>query len=290
MIWIIIPLIIIAIIIALTIRIVSQTERGLIERWGKYNRFANPGIHLIIPIAESMRKIDITEQMVDAKPQEIITKDNLNAEVDAQIYFKVVANETGVKASQYNVSNYAIQIVALARTTLRDIIGNMSFKDVNSKRGTINAGLAKELGTQTRDWGISIVRSELKQIEPPKNVQETMNQVLIAENEKIAAKDFATATETKADGEKRAAIRVAQGDKQAAVLRAEGEAEAIKLVNESADKYFRGNAVELKKLQTIRKSLENNTKIIASSDQPLMELVSKIAGIVSETKKEEEGA
>ena len=107
----------------LGIRIVRPTHRGLIERFGKYNRFAEPGFHWMIPLMEKMYQVNITEQMVDAEPQEIITNDNLNAKVDAQVYFKVKADEEDVKRSQYSVNNYLYQIVNLARTTLRNIIG-----------------------------------------------------------------------------------------------------------------------------------------------------------------------
>ncbi|HSL94354.1 MAG TPA: SPFH domain-containing protein, partial [Thermoleophilia bacterium] len=110
------------------IRIVRPTSRGLVERLGKYNRFAGPGFHVIIPLIEHMYKVDIREALVDAQPQTIITNDNLNARVDAQVYLKVRADEENVKASQYNVAQYERQIVNLARTTLRNIIGTMSLK------------------------------------------------------------------------------------------------------------------------------------------------------------------
>ena len=181
-----------------------------------------------------MIQVNITEQMVDAQPQEIITNDNLNARVDAQVYFKVKADEESVKASQYNVTNYENQIVNLARTTLRNIIGTLTLKSANSERGKINGELRTTL-KETQNWGIEILRTELKEIDPPQDVQETMNKVVKAENEKIAAVDFATATETQADGQRRAEIKKAEGIKQAKILAAEGEAQAIKLVNEAAN-------------------------------------------------------
>jgi len=235
----------------LGIRIVRPTEKGLIERLGKYNRFANPGFHWIIPIIEKLYMVNITEQMVNAESQEIITNDNLNASVDAQVYFKVRNDEESVKGSQYNVNNYKWQIVNLARTTLRNIIGTLTLKSANSERGKINAELHKTLKIETQSWGIEIVRTELKEIDPPKDVQETMNKVVKAENEKIAAIDFASARETVADGEKRAKIKEAEGYKQSKILHAEGEAEAIRLVNEAADKYFVGNAQLLRKLEAM---------------------------------------
>ncbi|MBM3310789.1 MAG: SPFH/Band 7/PHB domain protein, partial [Candidatus Aminicenantes bacterium] len=120
------------------IRIVRPTHRGLVERLGKYKRFARRGFNWVIPVVDRMFQVNITEVMVDAQPQEIITNDNLNARVDAQVYFKVKDDEESVKFSQYNVYNYQWQIVNLARTTLRNIIGTLTLKSANSERGKIN--------------------------------------------------------------------------------------------------------------------------------------------------------
>ena len=262
------------------IRIVRPTHRGLIERLGKYNRFATPGFNWIMPVVETMRQINITEMMVDAAPQEIITNDNLNARVDAQVYFRVKEDEPSVKASQYNVNNFQWQIVNLARTTLRNIIGTLTLKSANSERGKINDELLKTLSTEAARWGIDIVRTELKEIDPPKDVQETMNKVVKAENEKIAAIDFATARETVADGERRAEIKKAEGVRQAKILEAQGEAEAIRLVNEAAEKYFVGNAQVLRRLQALETALQSNAKIIVPSDKDLVNVIGDMAGIV----------
>jgi len=262
------------------IRIIRPTHRGLVERLGKYHRFANPGFNWIIPRIDRMISINITEQMVNAEPQEIITNDNLNARVDAQVYFKVKDDETSVKNSQYKVNNYEYQIVNLARTTLRNIIGTMTLKSANSERGKINDELHKTLEIETTTWGLEIVRTELKEIDPPKDVQETMNKVVKAENEKIAAIDFATAAETFADGERRAQIKKAEGLKQSKILAAEGEAEAIRMVNEAAEKYFVGNAQVLRKLEALEHSLENNTKIVVPSNSELINVIGEMAGIL----------
>ena len=218
--------------------------------------------------------------MVNADKQEIITNDNLNASVDAQVYFKIKFDEESVKNSQYNVNNIQYQIVNLARTTLRNIIGTMTLKSANSERGKINKGLHVTLIDETANWGIEIVRTELKEIDPPKDVQETMNKIVKAENEKVAAIDFATAIETRADGEKRAEIKKAEGIRQARILAAEGEAQAIALVNEAAEKYFVGNAQVLRKLEAVEKSFMNNTKIIVPSDKELVNVISDMAGIL----------
>jgi regulator of protease activity HflC (stomatin/prohibitin superfamily) len=271
------------------IKIVRPTQRGLIERLGKYHKLANPGFHWIIPVIDKIYMVNVTEQMVDAEPQEIITNDNLNASVDAQVYFRVKSDEESVKGSIYNVNNYKWQIVNLARTTLRNIIGTLTLKSANSERGKINAELYKTLHNETQSWGIEIVRTELKEIDPPKDVQETMNKVVKAENEKIAAIDSATAAETVADGVKRAKIKEAEGYKQSKILHAEGEAEAIRLVNEAADRYFIGNAQLLRKLEALEASLGNNAKIVIPTGTELVNIIGEMAGIIPIEKKKKEG-
>jgi regulator of protease activity HflC (stomatin/prohibitin superfamily) len=275
--YILIPVIVI---LLAGIRIVRPTQRGLMERLGKYNSLASPGFHWIIPIVDRLYMVNVTEQMVDAEPQEIITNDNLNASVDAQVYFRVKSDEESVKGAIYNVNNYTWQIVNLARTTLRNIIGTLTLKSANSERGKINADLYKTLHNETRGWGIEIVRTELKQIDPPSDVQDTMNKVVKAENEKIAAIDSATAAETVADGVKRAKIKEAEGFKQSKILHAEGEAEAIRLVNEAADKYFVGNAQLLRKLEAMETSLEKNAKIVIPTGSELVNVIGEMAGIL----------
>jgi len=263
-----------------SIRIVRPTSRGLVEFLGKYVRFAQPGFHIIVPVIEQMYQVNITEQMVDAEKQEIITNDNLNASVDAQVYFKVKPDEESVKSCQYNVNNYRYQIINLARTTLRNIIGTMTLKSANSERNRINADLQTILTRETKTWGLEVVRTELKEIDPPKDVQETMNKVVKAENEKIAAVDFATATETAADGQKRAEIKKAEGIRQANILEAEGEALAIKLVNEAANTYFVGNAQILRKLQAVETSLQHNTKVVVPMNSELVNVIGELAGVL----------
>ncbi len=272
-------IVIAAVVFVLGIRILRPTERGLIEFLGKYRRFAQPGFNWIIPLIENLYPVNITETLVEAEPQEIITNDNLNAIVDAQIYYKVKATEDDVKKAIYNANNYASQIVNLTRTTLRNIIGTMTLKAANSERNTINAELLRTLLVETNNWGLDIVRAELKEINPPKDVQETMNKVVKAENEKIAAIDFATATETVADGQKRAEIKKAEGIKQARILEAEGEAQAIKTVNEAAEKYFVGNAQILRKLEAVERSMKDNAKIVIPNNQQLINIIGDMAGI-----------
>jgi regulator of protease activity HflC (stomatin/prohibitin superfamily) len=254
---IVIGLILLAILIV-GIRIVRPTHRAVVERLGRYRKFGTPGFHWIIPIIDRMVQVDITENMVDIASHEIITEDNLNARVDMMIYYQVQRDEENIKRSLYEVSDFERQIISLAQTTARNVIGGMAFKDVNSQRSKLNTELADILRKETKKWGVEVVRVEMKEIIPPADVQETMNMVIKAENSKRSAIDFATAKETEADGRRRAMIKEAEGKKQGAILEAEGQAQAFDLINKS----FTGNAHLLKQLEVTQNALQHNAKII----------------------------
>jgi len=240
------------------IRIVRPVERGLIERLGKFKGMANPGFNWIIPIIDSMICVNITERMIDVEEQTVQTSDKLNTIVDAVVYYQIKNEETQIKASQYNVDNHRRQITSLARTTLRAVMGNMNLTDCIQKRDTINLQVEKILDKETDSYGVRVLRVEVQKIEPPQDVVASMNNVVKAEQDKIAAKDTASALEIKADGTRRAAIKEAEGTKQAAILEAEGKSKAFELVN----KAFTGNAQILKRLEVTENSLKNNSKII----------------------------
>lgn len=239
-------------------RIVRPVEKGVVETFGKYTRTAEQGLNWIIPLVQSMRRVNITEQMVDIQPQMVITKDKLNAEVDAVVYYKI----KDVCAAIYNVDDHESQLTSLARTTLRAVIGKMSLTEANENRDDINTKVENVLDKETDSYGVEVLRVELQRIEPPNDVQDAMNKVVKAEQEKIAAQDLATATETKADGDRRAAIKKAQGIGEGKKIVADAEAYKIKTVNESARKYFKDNAQKLKKMEVTEASLKDNTKIV----------------------------
>ena len=282
------------------IRIVRPLEKGIIERLGKFRKVGQSGLNWVIPIIDRMYKVNITEQMMDVAPHEVITKDNLNARVDLVIYFKVREDDASVKKSLYAVNDFRRQIIMLAQTTARNVIGTLVFKEVNSERNKINYEVAKVIDKESDAWGVQVVRVEMKEITPPPDVQDTMNKVLKAENEKTAAIDFATATETQADGERRAAIKKAQGYKQAKILEAEGQAEAIKqvaeaeakkieMINTSIQKYFKNEAQIYKKLETVQYSLENNTKFVIDPNTSITNVIAEqMAGIIPVEKKQKE--
>ena len=266
-------------------RTVRPIEKGIIERFGKFQRLKEAGLTWIIPNIDKMYKVNITEQMVDVLPQMVITKDKLNAEVDAVVYYQIV----DVKASMYNVDNHRIQLTSLARTTLRAVIGNMTLTDANEKRSDINSKVETVLDKETNSYGVEVLRVEIQKIEPPADVQDSMNKVVKAEQEKIAARDMATATETRADGDKRAEIKKAEGVRQGLILSAEGKSESIRLVanadadkikvvNEAAQKYFIGNAQILKKIEAVEISLKDNAKILIDTNK-VQTVVTEAAGV-----------
>src|SRR5690606_6053461 len=192
-------------IVALTgLRVVSPHEKGVIERLGRYQRTAQPGLTLIIPFLDTMRKVDMRAQVVDVQPQEVITKDNVVVTVDAIIYYEA----TDPVKLTYNVADFYNAATKLAQTNLRNVIGETELDQALTSRDIINAKLREVLDDATDKWGVRIVRVEIKRIDPPLDVTEAMHRQM------------------KAEREKRAQILEAEGLRQARLLQAEGEAEA----------------------------------------------------------------
>ena len=275
------------------IRIIRPTHVGAIETLGRFTGFRRYGITYVVPFVQKLYKVNVTEQLVDVLKQDVITKDNLNCTVDAQVYFRVGKNhepdhnlltrvsEEDLKAALYNVDDYTRQIVELARTTLRNEIGRKNFKEVNSNRSDLNMDIHASMSAETKNWGIGIVRVELKEVKPPGDVQDAMNMVIKAENDKQSALDFATAAETRADGDKRAAIKIAEGKAKAITTVAEARAREIELVNDAAEKHFVGNAQLMERLRVTESALQSNTKyVIAPDNQIPTIIVNESQGVV----------
>jgi len=263
---------------ATSVAFVRPTHRALVERFGKFNRYAESGLVICIPVIERIRLVNVTEKMVTCNRQEVITGDNLNAGVSAQVYYKIKGDKESVKNSQYNVDNIGVQIVALAQTTLRNVVGSLTLKEANSKRSSLNENLKDTISKETSSWGIEVVRTEIAEIDAPDDVQKAMNQIVKAESEKRAAIDFATAVETQADGKKRANIKEAEGRAQAITIEANAKAEAIEVVNNAANKTFVGPAVTLKQLEVGQEIFKGNSKIIVPQGTNVTTLVSDLTG------------
>ena len=206
-------------------RILRPFEKGLIERFGKYNREATSGLNIVIPGIERLIVVDMREQVIDVPPQEVITKDNVTITVDAVIYYE----PTDPKKLVYNVGDFITAATKLAQTNLRNVIGDLELDAALTSRETINTSLKLILDEATDKWGTRVVRVEIQRIDPPQDVQDAMNKVMKAERDRRAAV-------TEAEGEKRAAILTAEGERQSQILSAEGEAEALKAVAD-AQKY-----------------------------------------------------
>lgn len=255
-------------------------ERGLVERMGKYHKFAQGGLAFVMPFVDRLIKVNITERMTPVEPQEIITKDKVFLRVDAVIFYKIRPDEDSVKASEYNVANFNAQIDTLARTVLRDIIGGMDMVDANTSRGQINGKLLEQLEELTNSWGIHITRAEIKDIVPPTDLVASMEEVLKADNVRqanekraiavrVLAEGEANATVATAEGQRKSAILRAEGEKQAAVLVAEGQARATELTQTALNQYFVDNAKAYKELEVTQAALENNTKFIVPEGKSL---------------------
>ena len=267
-------ILLVVLIFARGIKILRPVEVGIVEFMGQYRKTASAGFNWIVPFLSKMYRINITERRVDIDPQSIITKDKLNAVVDGVVYYRVEEAQKAI----YNVNSFVTSVPSLAKTTLRAVIGKMTLTEANENRDQINLEVEKILSKEVSKWGIDVVRVELQRIEPPDDVQDAMNQVVKAENEKIAALDLATAIETKADGERRAEIKKAEGIAAAIRLKADADGDAIKTVNVAAEEYFVGNAQILKKLETVEAALKNNSKIIVPNDIDLVNVISDLAG------------
>lgn len=223
--------ILILVVLARTVRIVTQAHAGIVERLGRYQRTLNPGLSIIIPFIDQLKPlIDMREQVVSFPPQPVITQDNLVVQIDSVIYFQV----TDPKAASYEINNYIHGVEQLTVTTLRNVVGGMDLERTLTSREEINLALRGVLDEATGKWGIRVNRVELKAIDPPPSVQESMEKQMKAERDKRAAilnaegsKQSAILT---AQGHREAQILSAEGDARARVLRAEAEAEAINRV------------------------------------------------------------
>lgn len=204
------------IVIVRSVVIVNQASTAVVERLGRYQRTLTPGLNILIPVIDRIRRrVDMREQVASFPPQPVITEDNLVVSIDTVVYFQV----TDAKAATYEIADFLLGIEQLTVTTLRNVIGSMDLEQTLTSRDDINGQLRGVLDEATGKWGIRVNRVELKAIDPPASVQESMEKQLKAERERRAA--ILTA-----EGAKQSAILLAEGAKQSAILTAEGEAQA----------------------------------------------------------------
>jgi regulator of protease activity HflC (stomatin/prohibitin superfamily) len=222
------------VLLAKGVRVIPQARAGVVERLGRYSRTLTPGLAIVIPFIDRVRPLlDLREQVMSFDPQPVITQDNLVVNIDSVIYFQV----TDPKAATYEIANPVDAIDMLTVTTLRNVIGGMTLEQTLTSRDQINDQLRGILDDATGKWGIRVHRVELKAVDPPASVKDTMEKQMRADREKRAAilqaEGIKQAQILTAEGEKQAAILKAEGQKQSAILAAEGQSKAIQTVFEA---------------------------------------------------------
>ncbi|MGH9136671.1 MAG: SPFH domain-containing protein [Acidimicrobiales bacterium] len=221
---------------AATFKIVRPYQRGLVEMLGRYQKTVDPGLRIIFPFVQTMRSVDMREQVVDVPPQEVITKDNVVVSVDAVVYYE----PTDPQRLAYNIANFILAITKLAQTNLRNLIGDMQLDEALTSRDSINTNLRQILDDATDKWGVRVVRVEIQRIDPPPDVMHSMHEQMKAERTRRAlvtqAEGDRQAAITRAEGEQQATILNAEAGRQQQVLAAQGEAEARRAIAD-AERY-----------------------------------------------------
>ena len=280
-------LVVLAVIVPLFIRKINQGEVGLRDFLGKYTDTVGPGIFFMIPGVQSVKKVDIREQVVTVPEQQIITRDNVGMAVDGVIYVQII----DPYQATYDINNVFMAVVNLAQTNLRSVLGTMTLDETLSNREAINIRLLESLDRETGKWGIKVLRVEIKRLDPPDDIQNAMSKQMKAEREKRAqileAEGYKIALITKSEWDKQSQILQAEGEKESQILQAQWQANAIVAVAEAtakslelesnaAEKYFKWAAVTKEQLKVIESALGQNTKYILDSD--ILAGVSKIFG------------
>ena len=300
-------LLLILVLVVSNIQVVQQSRAYVIERLGAYSTTWGVGLHIKIPFIERVvKKVSLKEQVADFDPQPVITKDNVTMQIDTVIYFQI----TDPKLYTYGVEHPMSAIENLTATTLRNIIGDMELDQSLTSRDIINAKMRSILDEATDPWGIKVNRVELKNILPPKEIQNAMEKQMKAERERresilqaegtkqsqiLVAEGEKQSAVLRAEAEREAAILRAEADRQAAILKAEGEAEAIRKVQQAlADSIKMLNeanpndqVVKIKALEAYEKAADGQaTKIIIPSEiQSLAGLAASFKGLLEDDKK-----
>jgi len=257
----------------LSVKIVTQSEKGIILRLGKYQRTVGPGVNFIFPFIEELIKIDVRERVINVEPQKVITKDNVTVTVDAVIYYKVV---DPVKA-EFEVEDFDTAATTLAQTNLRNLIGDKTLDETLVARDVINTNLRDVLDEATHNWGVKVTRVEVQKIDPPPEITEAMSLQMKAEREKRAmvlqAEGIKQSQILEAEGKKQRAILEAEGEAKAKTIKAEADAEAIKKVADAANKHFDEKAQVWRRLEVSSIVLEKNTKFILPTSADIVNIL-----------------
>ncbi|MCR4408649.1 MAG: SPFH/Band 7/PHB domain protein [Anaerolineae bacterium] len=242
--------------------VLKPYERGIQETLGKYSGFIMPGLGFQIPMIQIIRVRDIREHTMDIPPQSVITKDNVEIQVDGVMWVRPATDEESIKRTFYNIDNWKRAVIQLAMTNLRQEFGDLTLDESLVARERIANNLQAVLNQFAVEWGLVVSKVEIMLIDPPEDIKRAMHKQKTAEQERRAMRLLATGEFEAAEQQKLAMIQRAEGEREAAIKVAEGKAEAIRLVNEAAQKYFLGNAQALKQMEMTESALRENAKIV----------------------------
>ena len=248
------------------IYIVRPFERGIQETLGRYSGFVGPGFGVQIPVFQLTRVRDVREHTMDIEPQAVITQDNVEIRVDGIMWVRPGTDEESIKRTFYDIDDWKRAVTNLAMTNLRQEFGDLTLDESLVARERIASNLQNALAKFAAEWGLVVSKVEIMLIDPPDDIKKAMHKQKTAEQERRAMRLLATGEYEAAEQRKLAMIQTAEGEREAAIKVAEGKAEAIRLVNESAEKYFVGNAQSLKKMEMTEASLKDNSKVVITQD------------------------
>ncbi|MFD6199006.1 SPFH domain-containing protein [Mycobacteriaceae bacterium NPDC060252] len=267
--FVLIVLIILGVTIVLkSVALVPQAEAAVIERLGRYSKTVSGQLTILVPFVDRIRaKVDLRERVVSFPPQPVITEDNLTVNIDTVVYFQV----TNPQAAVYEISNYIVGVEQLTTTTLRNVVGGMTLEQTLTSRDQINGQLRGVLDEATGRWGLRVARVELRSIDPPPSVQESMEKQMKADREKramiLSAEGARQAAILSAEGQKQAQILAAEGSRQSAILAAEGERQSriLRAEGERAAQYLQaqGQAKAIEKVFAAVKSGKPTPELLA---------------------------
>jgi len=249
-------------VIKASVYVLQPFERGIQEFLGKYTRFIMPGPGIQIPGVHKIRVRDIREHTMDIHPQPVITKDNVEIQVDGIMWVRPASDEESIKRTFYNIDDWKRAVTQLAMTNLRQEFGDLTLDESLVAREKIAYNLQTVLNAFAEEWGLKVSKVEIRLIDPPDDIKRAMHKQKTAEQERRSMRLLATGEFEAAEQQKLAIIQRAEGEREAAIKVAEGKAEAIRLVNEAAQQYFRGNAQTLKQMEMTETALRDNAKIV----------------------------
>jgi len=261
-----IVILVVIVLFSMGVKRVNQYERGLVERWNAYEKTVEPGLRYIVPFVQRIFRVNMREQVIDVPPQEIITEDNVVVTIDAVVYYQI----TDPVKALYEIEDFELAIVKLAQTSLRNIVGEMSLDTCLTSREKINFELRKVLDEATDKWGTKVNRIEVQRIDPPADIQTAMHKQKTAEQERRQLRLLATGRKEAAMQDREGTILKAQGEAKAIELVASAQAEAVKVVAQAANQYFLENAQLNKKLDVIRDTFAQQTKIVVPSTSDIL--------------------